>query len=415
MDIYAHSVILEESRCIGCTNCIKSCPTEAIRVRNGKARIINDRCIDCGLCIQICPHHAKNSLSDAIDSMKDYPYKIALPSPTLISQFDSSITPSQILAALQMTGFDAVFEVTRGADIITHYTQQLLKYSPIRPLISSNCPAIVRLIQIRFPSLIDHILPIESPMEIAANLARGEAIEKTGLSPEDIGVFYISPCPAKVTSVRSPLGISKSAVDRVLSIQTLYSCIQKNLKNLTTENPFYDSGKAIGWAKVGGESYALGIKNYLSVDGIENVIKILDAIENERISGIEFLECMACTNGCVGGCLTIENSFIAKRRVRSLSEENIHKHYPLSTENFQQFLHTKKIFPRNVHKLDENIIEALKKMEQLDAIYEILPSLDCGACGSPNCRALAEDIVLGHVDIEECIVRLKEHSGRQKK
>ena len=38
---------LDRDKCKGCTNCIKHCPTEAIRVRNGKAQIIAERCIDC--------------------------------------------------------------------------------------------------------------------------------------------------------------------------------------------------------------------------------------------------------------------------------------------------------------------------------------------------------------------------------
>ena len=59
MDKYSHSVILNQSKCLGCTICIKSCPTQAIRVRDGKAIIIDDKCIDCGECIKVCPHNAR--------------------------------------------------------------------------------------------------------------------------------------------------------------------------------------------------------------------------------------------------------------------------------------------------------------------------------------------------------------------
>ena len=40
MDQFVHSVTLEKRLCNGCTNCIKRCPTGAIRVRDGKAAII---------------------------------------------------------------------------------------------------------------------------------------------------------------------------------------------------------------------------------------------------------------------------------------------------------------------------------------------------------------------------------------
>lgn len=52
---FFHSVTLKEDKCVGCTNCVKRCPTEAIRIRNGKAFIASERCIDCGECIRICP------------------------------------------------------------------------------------------------------------------------------------------------------------------------------------------------------------------------------------------------------------------------------------------------------------------------------------------------------------------------
>ena len=49
MDRFFHSVTLDKDKCVGCTNCIKRCPTQAIRVRGGKAQIISERCIDLSL------------------------------------------------------------------------------------------------------------------------------------------------------------------------------------------------------------------------------------------------------------------------------------------------------------------------------------------------------------------------------
>ena len=61
-----------------------------------------------------------------------------------------------------------------------------------------------------------------SPMEIAAKLARKRALENhPELSPEDIGVCFISPCPAKVSYVRNGFGDYKSEVDEVLSISDM--------------------------------------------------------------------------------------------------------------------------------------------------------------------------------------------------
>ncbi|QZY56145.1 [Fe-Fe] hydrogenase large subunit C-terminal domain-containing protein [Crassaminicella profunda] len=410
MTEHFHSVILEEDKCIGCTNCIKKCPTEAIRVKNGKARIIKERCIDCGECIRICPQHAKNSISDPLENIHHFKYKVALPAPTLLGQFDENTEPIKILSALKALGFDDVYEVSRGADIVSNYTRELLKNPSKLPLISSSCPVVVRLIQIRFPSLIDHIVPIESPMEVAAMLAREKSVQKTGLAPSDIGIFFISPCPAKISSVKNPLGNTSSHVDGVISIQSVYPCIQKNLKkDLQDEaSDFYDSGKAIGWARAGGETYSLSIQNYLCVDGIENVIKILDEIENGKLEGIEFVECLACINGCVGGCLTVENPFIARNRIRKLSQKYMKNKEIHLEKTLKDFMLQEKIHPKNVRKLDDNIMEAMKKMEQIDQVYDMLPDLDCGACGSPSCRALAEDIVLGYSDLDDCMILFRD-------
>lgn len=408
MGEYFHSVTLQEDKCSGCTNCIKRCPTEAIRVKNGKARIIEERCIDCGECIRICPHHAKNSTGDPLDSIQNFKYKVAIPAPSLLGQFEIDIEPKKILAALKMVGFDDVYEVSRGADIVSSYTRDLIRNAKRLPLISSSCPVIVRLIQIRFPNLIDLIMPIESPMEVAAMIARQKSIEKTGFASEEIGIFFITPCPAKITSVKNPIGIQKSNVDGVISIKSVYPCIQKNLKKAVEDIDFYDSGKAIGWARAGGETYSLGIENYLCVDGIENVIKILDEIENGHLPGIEFVECLACVNGCVGGSLAVENPFIARNRIRRLSEKYMKAKQTNLAKSIESFLLTEKILPKNVHKLDNNIIEAMKKMNQIDCISKMLPGLDCGACGSPSCRALAEDIVLGYSDLDDCMIIFKE-------
>lgn len=187
---FFHSVRLDEEKCEGCTNCIKRCPTEAIRVRNGKAHIISERCIDCGECIRICPHHAKYAECDSFNKILDYKYRVALPAPTLYGQFNNLDDVDYVLTALKSMGFDDAFEVSRGAELVSSATRILMESGKLKkPVISSACPAVCRLIRVRFPKLIDHLLDLNSPMEEAARLARIEAVEKTGLAPSEIGIF----------------------------------------------------------------------------------------------------------------------------------------------------------------------------------------------------------------------------------
>ena len=109
-----HSVRLDKSRCKGCTNCLKHCPTEAIRVRDGRAHIIDERCIDCGECIRICEYHAKVAITDNLSAIHGFPHAIAIPAPSLYGQFREVKSISPILDALKAIGFEEVFEVARA-------------------------------------------------------------------------------------------------------------------------------------------------------------------------------------------------------------------------------------------------------------------------------------------------------------
>lgn len=59
-------------------------------------------------------------------------------------------------------------------------------------------------------------------------------------------------------------------------------------------------------------------------------------------------------------------------------------------------------------KIDEDMVVAMQKLEEIEKLTESLPGLDCGSCGSPSCRALAEDIVAGQAKEIDCIFRLRD-------
>ena len=107
---YFHSVKLLDTECRGCTHCIRTCPTEAIRVRNGKATIITDRCIDCGECIRTCPNNAKIAVTEQLDEINKFTYRIALPAPSFVSQFSRRYPVEKVLAGFLFLGFDQLFD-----------------------------------------------------------------------------------------------------------------------------------------------------------------------------------------------------------------------------------------------------------------------------------------------------------------
>ena len=172
-----HSVSLEANKCKGCTNCLKRCPTEAIRIRSGRAVINTDRCIDCGECIRVCPYRAKRAIYDPFECINDFKYKIALPAPALYGQFDNLDDLDYVLTGLIDIGFDDVFEVARAAELVSEYTRKYLRGTDVKkPVISSACPAVVRLISVRFPSLCENVLPLLAPIELAARMAKDEPL-----------------------------------------------------------------------------------------------------------------------------------------------------------------------------------------------------------------------------------------------
>lgn len=412
MNTYEHSVYLDTPKCNGCTTCLKHCPTQAIRIREGHAVINQERCIDCGECIRVCPNSAKKSKCKKLSEMDKFKWKIALPAPTLYGQFDNLDDIDYILDGLLKIGFDDVFEVSAAAELVSAYTRSYLKKEEVKkPAISSACPVVVRLIGLRFPSLKENIINMLPPMEVAADLARKKAKrEHPELKDEEIGVCFISPCPAKVSYVRNGFAGYKSKVDVVVSIKDIYFQLISAMKYGSEVKTMSNSGMiGIGWASSGGEATAIFNEKYLAADGIDNIIRVLDQIENGNIPPLEFIELNGCTGGCVGGVMTIQNPFIAKARLQSLR-----RYLPVS-QNFipkdeegnvpSDFLFEELPVYNPISRLSDSMTESMRMMSEIQKLKEELPGIDCGSCGAPSCRAFAEDVVKCEACLEDCLIR----------
>lgn len=408
-----HSVTLDTDACKGCINCIKRCPTEAIRVRDGKAHIITERCIDCGECIRICPNHAKKAVYDSLSILDNFTYTIALPAPSLYAQFNNLDDKEIVLDALLKMGFDAVYEVAAAAEIVSDATRKLMKQGKLKlPVISSACPAVVRLIRVRFHELIDNVLPLHAPIELAARIAKKKAAKLTGLPMSQIGAIFISPCPAKVSAIRYPLGSQESFVDGAVAISEVYPRLIHLMKEVQGDEDspnVVGAGRiGVGWGSSGGEAAALINEKYLAADGIENVIKVLEDLEDEKFSELEFVELNACSAGCVGGVLTVENPYIAKAKLKRLR-----KYLPVSCNHLRDERMSKlewdaELQKSNALQLADNMAGAMEKLNEMEEIVSRLYGLDCGSCGAPSCMALAEDVVRGFASENACIFNMKE-------
>ncbi len=425
MNIYEHSVLLDRDKCTGCTTCLRHCPTEAIRIRDGHAVINQERCIDCGECIRVCQQKAKKAVCSKIEAMNRFKWKIALPAPSLYGQFDNLDDVDFVLDGLLKIGFDDVFEVSKAAELVSAYTRLYLKTEGVKkPVISSACPVVVRLIGLRFPYLNEHIIHMLPPMEVAARLSRERAKRlHPELRDEDIGVCFISPCPAKASYVKNGFAGYESMVDEVVSMSDVYFMLinEMNQENAPQESLCESGMIGIGWASSGGEATAIFNEDYLAADGIDNVIRVLDQIENGNIPPLEFIELNACTGGCVGGVLTIQNPFIAKTRLQSLRRYLPVSQNLLSKEE-SRYIPDEYIFNElpqynPISPLSDSMAESMRMMADIQKLKDSLPGFDCGSCGAPTCRALAEDVVKKNARVEDCLIaygrRLREEEEQK--
>src|SRR6056297_2961305 len=201
-----HSVLLKEEKCEGCTNCVKGCPTKAIRVHQGKAWIKEDLCIDCAECIRACEYHAKYTETDQLENIMDTKFPILLLPPSFYSQFSAQIPAQKIKQSIKNLGFKEVFDVAEAAAALSRKTLEFLNNNS-GSYISTSCPVIVRLIKLQFPDLIEMLIPLKSPVELIA-----EKLERKFKEEKDIeaDIFFLTPCPAKLTTVERAIGQTES-------------------------------------------------------------------------------------------------------------------------------------------------------------------------------------------------------------
>ena len=404
------SIRINTDNCTGHMKCLRACPTQAIRIRHGKAVLLSDRCIDCGECVKVCPSHAVVPQTSSFSDLSAFKYTIALPSPVFYSQFGKDVQPSTILNALKAVGFDDAYDVTCASESVSIAIQEYLDANPSpRPIISPFCPTIVRLIQSRYPTLIDHLIPIESPMEIAAREAKRLKMKELGLKENEIGAIYLAPCPAKILALKNPPRKKHSFLDGVIPISEIVPKLLRALPNTDTTNGRKDiRGLGLGWPNVGGQVACLKAEESIAIAGLADVMRVFDEIENGKMKDIQYIECHSCPTACVGGSLNVENPYIARGRVLRMVQkygaepcEEREKIRELYERDFFSLVGT--ISPSPIQPLDQDISRGLQKMQRRNQIYDMLPKIDCGVCGAPTCLSFAEDVVKGDAETDECV------------
>lgn len=410
---FHHSLHVIEEQCKGCTHCMKRCPTKAIRISGGKARIFSNLCIDCGQCMAVCPNSAIEVEQDSFDQVQAYTYRIGVVPAVFFAQFPDAFSENQISSALYEAGFTHLYLAETGVDILDKLGAPQKEHT--LPLISNFCPSVQRLIQIRFPLLLDHMSRVRPPAQMVALFAKAELEGEC----DSLGIFYLTPCAAKIAQIKTKGSEDNSIFQGVINFNTAYNRVRSILEKQKHKQPINKPNtlsfptitrKASLWSMVKGQSSAQSGRA-LSVDEVHNVIEFLDHVEEDSESNLDFLELDACAEGCPGGILTVRNRFLAGERLRHWSA-TLPKELPPAltkrindqSKKLSKSLYLDKPLAKAAMGLDQDIGKAIYKMEKVRQILAYLPGIDCGLCGSPSCQALAEDIAQKEASIRQCVV-----------
>jgi hypothetical protein len=249
-----------------------------------------------------------------------------------------------------------------------------------------------------------------TPREIAARELKRRLYCEKVFDTSEFGVYHITPCSAKMVSIKDPMFLKSSHLDGAIGINEVFELIKRNLRDLEEDMMLHrSSGVGIGWGVSGGEIAGMEEGNYLAVSGLQETIRYLEKIEMGLLGDIEYFEFRACLEGCIGGPLTVADRYQAKRTVakfvRMFGQEKRLK-YAQAQKAYQKgwFYGESKKAPVDTKNQSFSLSEAIERQERIEEVFRALPGKECGLCGAPDCRTFAEDVVGGTVSLDRCVL-----------
>ncbi|MBR1676887.1 MAG: 4Fe-4S dicluster domain-containing protein [Clostridia bacterium] len=326
-----HVAHIDKTKCVECGMCSKVCPYSAIINRKrpcqvackikaitineeNAAAIDNSKCIACGACVYQCPFGAitdKSYITNVIDMIKksdgNKKFKVyAVVAPSISSQFTYAKL-GQVISGLKELGFFTVVEAALGADMVSYAESEELAEKGF--LTSSCCPAFVNYIEKSFPALLPYVSHNLSPMATIAKYIKEHE--------KNCKIVFIGPCTAKKLEVQKDT--VKPYVDAAITFEELQALFDsKDLDITALEEDVLDNASYFGriFARSGGltDAVSQGLKEHGITDfelkpcacnGIEEC-RVALLKKSKNMLDANFIEGMACVDGCIGGagCLT---------------------------------------------------------------------------------------------------------------
>ncbi len=394
----ANCLTLKKSNCKNCYKCIRHCPVKAIRFSGNQAHIIGNECILCGQCFVVCPQDAKEIVNE-VEKVKVFlqsgdPVVVSI-APSFIANYDGAGIDS-MRTALKKLGFYDVEETAIGATIVKNEYERMLEEEDRDVIISSCCHSINLLIQKHYPSALEYLADIMSPMQ-----AHCQDIKKRIPNAKTV---FVGPCVAKKDEAQYYDGI----VDAVLTFEELSEWLKEDnieIENIQDNN---DYSRARFFPTTGGILKTMSnVKGYtyVAIDGVENCIQVLKDLEKGKIHKC-FIEMSACVGSCVAGPVIEKYHHTSSIKdyievANYAGEKDFDVAQPKKVELKKTFTY---IEQRNTKPSEIEISNILRQMGKFKPSQE----LNCGSCGYNTCREKAIAIIQGKAEISMCLPFLKD-------
>ncbi len=272
--------------CKECRHCLVACPTAAIRVRDASPDVLDHLCIDCTACIGACAPRALTMI-DAPGALAGG--DVLVVPPALLAGFGDHPVAA-VVEELRGLGYDEVVSVHRHEDDLRREVIRLAAIGDVpAPLISPVCPAVMNLVEVKFPSLLRHLVPLASPWEAAQQDLDGRA------------ATYAVSCPSQRTAL---LAQRPTAQRDTVTAAAVRKAVLPRLAARVTRAP----GEAATPPQAGGAD------DLLVVTGVTHVLAVLEAVEDDRLPGVAAIEPYICDGGCFRSTLLDEDAHVAALR-----------------------------------------------------------------------------------------------------
>ena len=395
----ANCLTLKKSNCKNCYKCIRHCPVKAIRFSGNQAHIIGNECILCGHCFVVCPQNAKE-IVDGTEKARvllqsGEPVVVSL-APSFIANYEG-VGIESMRRTLRKLGFFDVEETAIGATIVKTEYERMLREEERDIIITSCCHSVNLLIQKHFPSALEYLADVMSPMQAhCADIKRRMPNAKT---------VFIGPCVAKKDEAEYYEGL----VDAVLTFEELTNWLKSERIELEKEVDDTPESRARFFPTTGGILKTMAQNapgyTYIALDGVDNCISALKDIESGKIHKC-FIEMSACVGSCIGG--PVMEKYHSTSPIKDYvtvadyaGERDFEVDQPAPMELKKHF----SMIEKKLQTPSENdIMAVLRQMGKFKPSDE----LNCGSCGYNSCREKAIAIIQGKAEISMCLPFLKD-------